>query len=123
MNERHAISRGYRIRPVEAIQAWLAAPGITDGPGFRPILKGDRLQATPLSAFSAAQIVKRYAERTGLDPALFGGHSLGAGFLISAAMSAGPPCSRNIPAVASCEPGRIRVLLTITGLPATKPVD
>jgi hypothetical protein len=96
---------------VEAIQAWLAASDITDGRVFRPILKGGRLQATPLSAFSAAQIVKGYAERTGLDPALFGGHSLRAGFLTSAAMSAGPPCSRNMPAVASCEPGRIRFWL------------
>jgi hypothetical protein len=107
----HAIPRGYRIRPEEAIQAWLAASGITDGPVFRPILKGDRLQATPLSAFSAAQIVKGYAERTRLDPALFGGHSLRADFLTSAAISAGPPYSRNIPAVVSCEPGRIRVSL------------
>jgi hypothetical protein len=40
--------------------------------------------AGPLSAFSAAQIVKAYAERAGLDPVLFGGHSLRSGFLTSA---------------------------------------
>jgi site-specific recombinase XerD len=60
-----AIPRGYRLRPVEAVQTWLAAAEINDGPVFRP--------------------VKRYAELAGLDPALFAGHSLRAGFLTSAA--------------------------------------
>jgi len=32
-----------------------------------------------------ANIVKTHAERVGLDPALFAGHSLRAGFLTSAA--------------------------------------
>ena len=39
----------------------------------------------PLSAFSAAQIVRAYAKRAGLDPAQFAGHSLRSGFLTSAA--------------------------------------
>jgi site-specific recombinase XerD len=52
---------------------------------FRPVLKGQRVQAVPLSAFSAAQVVKAYAERAGLDPAQFAGHSLRSGFLTSAA--------------------------------------
>jgi hypothetical protein len=34
---------------------------------------------------SVADIVKRYAERIGLDPRTFGGHLLRAGFLTSAA--------------------------------------
>jgi site-specific recombinase XerD len=82
-----AIPRGYRLRPVEAVQAWLAAAEISDGPLFRPVLKGGRIQREPLSAFSAAQIVKRYAERAGLDPAAYAGHSLRSGFLTSAAES------------------------------------
>jgi site-specific recombinase XerD len=41
--------------------------------------------AAPLSAFSAAEIVKHYATRAGLDPASFAGHSLRSGFLTSAA--------------------------------------
>jgi hypothetical protein len=53
-----AIPRGYQLRPVEALQAWLAAASITTGPIFRPVEKGDRLSAAPLSAFSAAEIVK-----------------------------------------------------------------
>jgi integrase len=40
-----AIPRGYRLRPVEAVQAWLAAAG----PLFRPVLKGGRIQPEPLS--------------------------------------------------------------------------
>ena len=80
-----AIPRGYRLRPVEAMQTWLAVAEISSGPLFRPVLKGGRLQPAPLSAFSAAQIVKRYAMRAGLDPAACSGHSLRAGFLTSAA--------------------------------------
>ena len=82
-----AIPRGYRLRPVEAVQAWLKASEISDGPLFRPVLKGRRIQREPLSAFSAAQIVKRYAKRAGLDPAAYAGHSLRSGFLTSAAES------------------------------------
>jgi integrase len=49
-------------RPVEAMQAWMAAAEISDGPLFPPVLKGGRIQREPLSAFSAAQFVKRNAE-------------------------------------------------------------
>ena len=38
-----------------------------------------------LSAFGAAQILQAYAERAGLDPVQFVGHSLHSGFLTSAA--------------------------------------
>lgn len=82
-----AIPRGYRIRPVQHVQEWLAASGITEGAVFRPVLKGNRVQAEALTPHSAAQIVKAYAKRAGLDPASFAGHSLRAGFLTSAAES------------------------------------
>jgi hypothetical protein len=36
-----AISRGYRLRPVEAVQAWLAAAEINSGPVFRQRRKTD----------------------------------------------------------------------------------
>jgi hypothetical protein len=80
-------------RPVEALQAWLTAASISTGPIFRPVGKGDRVSAAPLSAFSAAEIVKHYATRAGLDPASFAGHRLRAGFLTSAAEH-GASCSR-----------------------------
>ena len=52
---------------------------------FRAVAKGGRVQAEALTPHSAAQIVKAYAKRAGLDPAMFAGHSLRAGFLTSAA--------------------------------------
>ena len=88
-----AILRGCRLRPVEAVQSWLAAAEISAGPVFRPVLKGQRVQAVPLTPHSAAQIVKAYAKRAGLDPVHFAGHSLRSGFLTSA-LRAARRCSR-----------------------------
>jgi len=83
-----AIPRGYRLRPVEAVQTWLAAAEISTGPVFRPVPKGGRVQGVPLTPHSAAQIVKAYASRAGLDAQGFAGHSLRSGFLTSAAEAA-----------------------------------
>lgn len=80
-----AIPRGIKLRPVEAVRTWLAAARITEGPIFRPINRGGRVVNAMLTAESAAQVVKDAAKRAGLDPAAFGGHSLRAGFLTSAA--------------------------------------
>jgi site-specific recombinase XerD len=60
--------------PVRALSAWLEAAGITDGPIFRRV---DRR--------AIANVVKSYAEKAGLDPTEFAGHSLRAGFVTSAA--------------------------------------
>jgi site-specific recombinase XerD len=81
-----AIPRGYRLRPVEAIQTWLAAAEINTGAVFRGVI-GRTVAPGPLAADSAARIVKRYAARVGLDPAAYAGHSLRSGFLTSAAES------------------------------------
>ena len=64
--------------------AWLDAASITTGPLFHSIRKGGKVGGR-LSDQSVADIVKAHAERVGLDPALFAGHSLRAGFLTSAA--------------------------------------
>lgn len=82
-----AIPRGYRLRPVEAVETWLAAAEINSGPVFRRVRKGGCLQPAALTDGSVAAIVKRYAELSGLDPAQFAGHSLRAGFITSAAES------------------------------------
>jgi site-specific recombinase XerD len=79
------IPRGAKIRPVEAVQAWLQAANITVGFLFRPVLKGGRVGEGCLLGADVARLVKRYAEKTGLDPAQFAGHSLRAGFVTSAA--------------------------------------
>jgi site-specific recombinase XerD len=81
------IPRGYRLRPVEAVQTWLAAAEISSGPVFRAVTKGGRVSDEAVADDSAARIVKRYARRVGLDPASYAGHSLRSGFLTSAAES------------------------------------
>jgi site-specific recombinase XerD len=80
-----AIPRGVIACPVAALKTWLEAAAITEGPVFRPIGKGGRLQLGRLTDRSVADIVKAHAQRAGLDPKLFAGHSLRSGFLTSAA--------------------------------------
>ena len=77
--------RGAVACPVTAFKAWIKAAGITAGPVFRPIAKGERLQTTRLTDRSVGKIVKAHAVRIGLDPTHFAGHSLRSGFLTSAA--------------------------------------
>ena len=82
-----AIPRGYRLRPVEAVQAWLAAAEISAGPVFRAVALGGKVSSRPLADASASRIVKRYARRVGLEAVAYSGHSLRSGFLTSAAES------------------------------------
>ena len=77
------------LRPIAAVQAWLTAAKIGDGPVFRLI---DR-HGGALTAQSVALIVKFYAEAAGLDPRAFAGHSLRAGFLTSAAEAGADVCA------------------------------
>jgi integrase len=56
------------------------------GPLFPSVSRHGRLGAVPMSGRAVADLVKRYAEKAGLDPALFGGHSLRAGFATQAAL-------------------------------------
>ena len=63
-----AIPRGYKLRPVEAVMAWLAAAEISTGPVFRAVALGGKVSAEALTSDSAARIVKVYARRVGLDP-------------------------------------------------------
>jgi integrase len=79
-----AIPRGYRLRPVEAVQTWLDAAEIRTGLVFRSVARGGRVGAG-LNPESASRLIKGYAERLGLDPAGYSGHSLRSGFLTSAA--------------------------------------
>jgi site-specific recombinase XerD len=71
-----AIPRGVIACPVTALKAWLEAAAITQGAVFRPIAKGGRIRPTRLTDRSVADIVKAHAQRAGLDPKLFAGHSL-----------------------------------------------
>lgn len=79
------IPNGERMRPVEAITEWLEASGITEGAIFRPIAKGGKMDDARLSDRSVANLVKHYAQASGLDVADFSGHSLRAGYITTAA--------------------------------------
>lgn len=73
--------------PVRAVQAWLEATGITEGPLFRPINRHGQIQPARLSGEGVAIVVKRWAGAAGLDPDKFAGHSLRAGLATSAAIA------------------------------------
>jgi site-specific recombinase XerD len=79
-----AIVRGSTACPVAALAAWRKAAGITSGALFRSVRK-DGTVGGRLTDQSVADILKTHAKRVGLDPTLFAGHSLRAGFLTSAA--------------------------------------
>jgi len=81
-----AIPRGYRLRPVEHVQTWLQAAGITEGPLFRPV-RGRFVQSRRLRPAAVLDVVKLYAKRAGLDLNQYSAHSLRAGFITSAAES------------------------------------
>ena len=86
--------------PVTALEAWLAAAGITEGPLFRrlwrlppprvrkvikrkPIADRYRIGANPIDTDSIALVVKRWTGIAGLDGTAFAGHSLRRGAISS----------------------------------------
>ena len=73
--------------PVRVVQCWIEQADISTGPLFRSISRHGRVQPVRLSGVDVARIVKKLAERAGLDPAKYAGHSLRAGPAISAAIA------------------------------------
>ena len=86
--------------PVMALEAWLAAAGITNGPLFRrlwrlppprvpkgikrkPIADRYRIGTNPIDTDSIALVVKKWTGQAGLDGAAFAGHSLRRGGISS----------------------------------------
>ena len=80
-----AIVRGAIACPVRAVQQWLGAVGISEGPVFRPVGKGGRIGMGRLSDKQVARTIKAFVGLIGLNADEFAGHSLRAGFLTSAA--------------------------------------
>ena len=73
---------GHRARcPVTALQAWLAATGITAGPALRKVSKGNRALARGLHPASVNDLVQAAVARARLNPARYSAHSLRAGFV------------------------------------------
>jgi integrase len=73
--------------PVRTIQAWLELAGIAAGPLFRSISRHGQIQAGRLSGIDVARVVKKLAQRAGLNAAQYAGHSLRAGHATSAAIA------------------------------------
>lgn len=78
---------GSRNCPCRALLKWLRTSGIQEGAVFRRIDKADTVLASRLSSQAVSLIIKRRAAEAGLDPAMYSGHSLRAGFATSAAKS------------------------------------
>lgn len=76
--------------PIRALRAWREASGIEAGPLFRPVTRHDTVQEGRLTDKGVARVVKRAAERAGLDPTRYAGHSLRAGLATSAAAGGAP---------------------------------
>ena len=81
--------------PVRAVRSYLAAagraladqgrPSPLSGAVFRSVDRWGRLGRKAITGRTVANVVKQYAEAAGLDPTLYAGHSLRAGFATSAA--------------------------------------
>ena len=71
--------------PVRALQSWIEQASITVGPVFRSINRHGHVQPGRLSGIDVARIVKKLAERAGLDATKYAGHSLRAGHATTAA--------------------------------------
>jgi integrase len=73
--------------PVRVLQSWIELAGITSGPLFRSISRHGQVQPGRLSGIDVARVVKKLAERAGLDSARYAGHSLRAGHATRAAIA------------------------------------
>lgn len=79
----------HRLCPVRAVQKWIRAVGApTSGPLFVGIRNGQRL-----SDQRVWKIVRDHARRSGIDPDMFGAHSLRSGFATEAAKAKKRPDS------------------------------
>jgi len=75
---------------VQALQRWLNASQIADGPVFRPVDRHGRLGAGRLSTEAVSVLVKDCVSAAGIDPTGYSGHSLRAGLATSAAHAGVP---------------------------------
>ena len=86
--------------PVRALRSYLGAasralsdqgrPSPLSGAVFRGVDRWGRLGRRAITGRTVADVVKRHARAAGLDPALYAGHSLRAGFATTAARAGKP---------------------------------
>lgn len=74
-----------KICPVLSLKDWITHLGADAGSLFMPITKGSHLGVGRISDRAIADIIKFYAEKAGLDPVSYSGHSLRSGLATSAA--------------------------------------
>ena len=84
--QRIAIPEGKQVKPIDRLQAWMGAAGITQGYLFQTMRRGGALRGLPLHHSDIPRLVKYYAEAIGLNPKEVSGHSLRAGFVTCAAV-------------------------------------
>jgi len=73
------------VCPVKALDVWMRAAQISEGPIFRAMDRHGEISDKRLSPEAINAIVKKRAAATGLDPGRYSGHSLRAGLVTSAA--------------------------------------
>lgn len=74
-----------RICPVVSVGFWMKQLSEERGPLFCPIAKGGIIGQGQLSDRAIADIIKHYAQKAGLNPEKYSGHSLRSGLATSAA--------------------------------------
>jgi integrase len=70
--------------PVRALETWLNAARVEDGPVFRPVDRHGRVSTGRLSGEAVSLILRDRMATAGFDPTGYSGHSLRAGFATSA---------------------------------------
>jgi site-specific recombinase XerD len=73
--------------PVRTLQAWIELAALSSGALFRSINRHGQVQSGRLSGIDVARVVKKLAQRAGLDAKKYAGHSLRAGHATSAAIA------------------------------------
>lgn len=73
--------------PVTSLRIWLRVAQITEGPLFRRFYRGGRVGDKALTAQYVSVILKKHAERVGIDSSRLSAHSLRSGFITQAIRS------------------------------------
>ncbi|PZO88667.1 MAG: integrase [Micavibrio aeruginosavorus] len=74
-----------RICPVMSVHEWIVQLGADTGALLRPITKAGIVGEGQLSDRAIADLIKHYAQKAGLNPEKYSGHSLRSGLATSAA--------------------------------------
>ena len=79
-----AVSYGDTLCPILALDDWLQAAAIIEGPIFRGIDRWGGVSPTAMAPESIGRLVKARAKAAGMDVSRISGHSLRAGLMVSA---------------------------------------